>query len=96
MTVAKPCFCEIWLATANGKYCVSARLPEEAAVPDDMLCGVPEGERQRVCVSTWYPTIRQAQERAIKLSEHLQRKKIKVLFLFELRLPILGDLHAKG
>jgi len=96
MTVAKRCYCEIWLATANGKYRVSARLPDEVAVPKDMFCGVPEGERERVCVSAWYPTIRQAQERAVKLNEDMRRKKIKVLFLFELRLPVLDDLPVKG
>jgi hypothetical protein len=96
MAVAKHRYCEIWLATANGKYRVSARLPEEVAVPDDLRCGIPEGEHDRVCVSAWYPTIHQARDRAIELSEHLQRKKFKVLFLLELRSPVLGDLHAKG
>lgn len=95
MTVAKPCYCEIWLTTDKGKYRVSARLPEDVAVPSGMRCGVPEGEEQRVCVSKWYPTIHQARDHAIKLNEDLQRKKVKVLFLFELRSPILGDLHAK-
>jgi len=95
MTAAKACYCEIWLTTANGKYCVSARLPEAVAVPDDMLCGVPKGQSERVCVTSWYPTIAQARERAIKLSEHLQRRKVKVLFLFELRLPVLDDLYSQ-
>jgi hypothetical protein len=61
-----------------------------------MRCGVPAGEKERVCVSTWYPTIHEARERAVKLCESLQRRKAKVLFLFELRLPVVGDLDAEG
>lgn len=95
MTAAKARYCEIWLTTANGKYRVSARLSEKVAVPDDMRCGVPKGQSERVCVTNWYPTIGQARERAVKLCEHLQRRKIKVLFLFELRLPVLNDLHSE-
>jgi len=87
MTVAKPCYCEIWLTTANGKYCVSARLPTDVAVPDDMSCDASEASRERLCTSAWYPTIHEAREHAVKLSQHLQRKKVKVLFLFELRQP---------
>jgi hypothetical protein len=96
MTVAKLRYSEIWLTTANGKFRVSTRLPKKVVVPDDMRCGVPKGQKERVCVSTWYPTIGQARERAVKLCEYLQRQKAKVIFLFELRLPVLEDLNVEG
>lgn len=94
MSSGKAKYCEIWLSTQNGKFRVSSRLPDNVILPPDFLCAVPQGEDTRICVSSWFSTIQEARDRAIQLNDDLRRQGYKVLFFFELRLPLIGDLHA--
>lgn len=94
MGEGKSLYCEIWISTDKGKYRVSSRLPDDVLLPDDILCATPEGEQERICVSTWYDTLREAIDRAIQLSNYLQSNDNKVMFFFEVRLPLVGDIHA--
>lgn len=94
MSDAKSQYCEIWLSTDKGKYRVSSRIPEHVTLPDDFLCATPEGEQERICVSIWYTTIREASDRAVQLSDYLRSNSHKVMFFFEVRLPRIGDVHA--
>jgi hypothetical protein len=94
MSSNKAKYCEIWLSTQNGKFRVSSRLPDDVVLPSDFLCAIPQGEEARVCVSNWFSTIHEARDRAVQLNDDLRRQGCKVLFFFELRLPLIGDLHA--
>ncbi len=89
-------YCEIWISTDRGKYRVSSRLPDEAELPNDILCAKPEGKQERICVSNWYNTIHEASDRAIQLSNYLQSNGYKVMFFFEVRLPLVGDIHTNS
>jgi hypothetical protein len=94
MSDAKSQYCEIWLSTDKGKYRVSSRLPEDVKLPDGIICAKPEGKQERICVSIWYSTVSEARDRAISLSNHLRSNGHKVMFFFEIRLPLIGDIHT--
>ncbi len=85
-------FCEIWLSAKNGRYRVSVRVPEHAEVPSDILCET--NNQERICVSAWYRTIAEARDRAVLLQTQLRQRGYRILFIFEVRLPLVGDLHA--
>ncbi len=80
-------YCEIWLSTKNADYRVSVRVPEHAEVPNDFLCETKEQER--ICVSSWYRTITEARDRAVKLQTQLRLLGYRIMFLFEVRPAII-------
>ncbi len=97
MGSAKPLsvgYCEIWLSTKNGKYRVSAQVPEKAEVPNDFLCET--NEQERICVSPWFRTITEARDRAVLLQTQLRQLGYRILFYFEVRLTRVGDLHTSN
>jgi len=91
--VSKPHYCEIWLSTDGSRYRVAASLPDHVTVPEDFLCAMTQGELGRVCVSTWYDTLKEARERALQLLARLKHHGHQVIFYFEIRIRCVGDLH---
>ena len=86
-------YAEIWLSTFDGQFRVSSRLPSHVKIPSDFLCATPEGESIPVCVSSLFTSIHDAKGRAAALQDDLQNQGCKVMFFFELRPPLVGNLH---
>ena len=93
MASSKANYCEIWLSTDGDQYRVALRARGDTPVPPGFICDIPEGESDPVCVSQWYSSVKEAKYHALTLHQDLQQQECKVMFYFEIRLPIVGNLH---